>query len=409
LGSDNFGEVVDNRGVGGYLRHARNELFAQVYNAEYRGKLFKPSSNLEWGAKYQHELIDDRLHEWQLIDSSGFSTPQGVDTLLELFEFVQAENELSSSRYTAFVQQSGLIARDSTRLTYSFGLRSQYWSLNKEFFLSPRISFSYMPNWRKDVLFRASLGSYNQSPFYRELRDKKGLLYTNLKAQKSVHLVLSADYNFSAWTRPFKFVGALYYKKLSDIIPYEIDNLRIRYLPELTATGYTTGIDLRVNGEFVPGVESWASLSVMSSREDIANDGHGYIPRPTDQRCSFSMFFQDYLPNRPSYKMNLKLHYSSGLPTGALNSERHEQLIRIPSYKRVDIGFSKIVKEGAVGSKSKYLKHFNSLVVSVEVFNLLGIRNTISYLWITDVVQNQYAVPNYLTSRLLNLKIQAKF
>ena len=409
LGSDNFGEVVANRGVGGYLRHARNELFAQVYNAEYRGKFFKSNANLEWGAKYQHELIDDRLREWQLIDSSGFSTPQGVDTLLELFEFVQAENELSSSRYSGFVQQSGFFTSDSTRFTYSLGLRSQYWTLNNEFFVSPRASLSYLPNWSRDVLFRASIGSYNQSPFYRELRDKKGLLYTNLKAQKSIHFVLSTDYNFTSWNRPFKFVGSLYYKKLKDIIPYEIDNLRIRYLPELTATGYTTGIDLRVNGEFVPGVESWASLSLMSSREDIANDGHGYIPRPTDQRCSFSMFFQDYLPNRPSYKMNLKLHYSSGLPTGALNSERHEQAIRIPSYKRVDIGFSKIVKEGASGSQSKYLKHFNSLVVSAEVFNLLGIRNTISYLWITDVVQNQYAVPNYLTSRLLNLKIQAKF
>ena len=409
LGSENFGEVVANRGVGGYLRHARNELFAQVYNAEYRGKFFKSNANLEWGAKYQHELIDDRLREWQLIDSSGFSTPQGVDTLLELFEFVQAENELSSSRYSGFVQQSGFFTSDSTRFTYSLGLRSQYWTLNNEFFVSPRASLSYLPNWNRDVLFRASVGSYNQSPFYRELRDKKGLLYTDLKAQKSIHLVLSTDYNFTSWNRPFKFVGELYYKKLKDIIPYEIDNLRIRYLPDLTATGYTTGIDLRVNGEFVPGVESWASLSLMSSREDIANDGHGYIPRPTDQRCSFSMFFQDYLPNRPSYKMNLKLHYSSGLPTGALNSERHEQTIRIPSYKRVDIGFSKIVKDGSSGSQSKYLKHFNSLVVSAEVFNLLGIRNTISYLWITDVVQNQYAVPNYLTSRLLNLKIQAKF
>lgn len=409
LGSENFGEVVANKGIGGYLRHARNELFAQVYNAEYRGKFFKKSSNLEWGAKYQHELIDDRLREWQLIDSSGFSTPQGLDTLLELFEFVQAENELNSSRYSGFIQQSGFFTSDSTRITYSLGLRSQYWTLNNEFFVSPRASLSYLPNWSRDVLFRASVGSYNQSPFYRELRDKKGLLYTNLKAQKSIHFVLSADYNFSSWNRPFKFVGELYYKKLKDIIPYEIDNLRIRYLPEQTATGYTTGIDLRVNGEFVPGVESWASLSLMSSREDIANDGHGYIPRPTDQRCSFSMFFQDYLPNRPSYKMNLKLHYSTGLPTGALNSERHEQTIRIPSYKRVDIGFSKIVKEGSSGSQSKYLKHFNSLVVSAEVFNLLGIRNTISYLWVTDVVQNQYAVPNYLTSRLLNLKIQAKF
>ena len=409
LSSDNFGEVVDNRGVGGYLRHARNDLFAQVYNAQYRGKFYKKKSNLEWGVKYQHELIDDRLKEWQLIDSSGFSTPQGLDTLLELFEFVQAENELNSSRYSAFVQQVGYFDAYNARFTYSLGVRSLYWTLNDEVFLSPRASLSYLPNWKRDVLFRASIGSYNQSPFYRELRNKKGVLFTDLNSQKSTHFVLSSDYNFQSWDRPFKFVGELYYKRLTDIIPYEIENLRIRYLPELSASGYTVGVDLRVNGEFVPGVESWASMSLLSSREDIENDGHGYIPRPTDQRFGFSMFFQDYLPNRPSYKMNLKLHYSSGLPTGALNSERHEQLFRIPSYKRVDIGFSKIVKQGGIGSKSNYLKHFDSLVLSLEIFNLLGIRNTISYLWVTDVVQNQYAVPNYLTSRLLNIKIQAKF
>jgi len=409
LSSDNFGEVVDNRGVGGYLRHARNDLFAQVYNASYKGKFFKEKSSFEWGAKYQHELIDDRLREWQLVDSSGFSTPQGLDTLLELFEFVQADNELNSNRLSAFIQQNGILISDSVRFTYSLGLRSQYWTLNEEVFVSPRVSVSYLPNWKRDVLFRASIGSYNQSPFYRELRNKKGVLYPNLKAQKSIHFVLSTDYNFSSWGRPFKFVGELYYKHLKDIIPYEIENLRIRYLPELSAIGYTTGIDLRVNGEFVPGVESWASMSLLSSREDIENDGHGYIARPTDQRFSFSLFFQDYLPNRPSYKMNLKLHYSSGLPTGALNSKRHEQIFRIPSYKRVDIGFSKVLKHGDVGSKSKYLKYFESLIISAEVFNLLGIRNTLSYLWVTDVVQNQYAVPNYLTSRLLNLKIQAKF
>ena len=409
LSSDNFGEVVDNRGVGGYLRHARNDLFAQVYNASYNGKFFKEKSSFEWGAKYQHELIDDRLREWQLVDSSGFSMPQGLDTLLELFEFVQADNELNSSRLSAFIQQNGVLSSDSVRFTYSLGLRSQYWSLNEEVFISPRVSVSYLPNWKRDVLFRASIGSYNQSPFYRELRNKKGVLFPNLKAQKSIHFVLSTDYNFSSWGRPFKFVGELYYKQLKDIIPYEIENLRIRYLPELSAIGYTTGIDLRVNGEFVPGVESWASMSLLSSKENIENDGHGYIARPTDQRFSFSLFFQDYLPNRPSYKMNLKLHYSSGLPTGALNSKRHEQIFRIPSYKRVDIGFSKVLKQGDVGSKSRYLKHFESLIISAEVFNLLGIRNTLSYLWVTDVVQNQYAVPNYLTSRLLNLKIQAKF
>lgn len=409
LSSDNFGDIVANRGVGGYLRHARNELFARVFNTQYRGKLYRNQTTLEWGVKYQHEFIDDRLKEWQLIDSSGFSTPQGLDSLLELFEYVASDNELSSNRWSSYVQQGGRFYINDKELTYSIGFRSQYWSMNREFFVSPRLRFSYKPKWMKDILFRVALGSYNQSPFYRELRDKKGTLYTNLKSQKSTHFVFSADYNFISWNRPFKFLGEIYFKDLKDIIPYEIENLRIRYLPELSATGYTTGIDLRVNGEFVSGVESWASMSLMKSQENISGDGHGFIPRPTDQRFAFSMFFQDYLPKNPSYKMNLKLHYSSGLPTGSVNSDRHEQTIRIPPYRRVDIGFVKVLKEGNEGSKSKYFKHFNSIWLSAEVFNLLGIRNTISYLWVTDVTQDQYAVPNYLTSRLLNLKLQAKF
>lgn len=409
LGSENFGEVVANRGVGGFLRHARNELFAQVYNAQYRGKWYRNQMSLEWGAKYQHELIDDQLKEWQLIDSSGFSMPQEVDSVLEMFEFVHAENEITSNRVSSYIQQSGFVEIDSSKLSYNAGLRAQYWSMNGELFVSPRLGVSYQPNWTRDVLFRLAIGSYNQSPFYRELRDKEGRLYTDLKSQKSKHFVLSADYNFKSWNRPFKFVGEVYYKALTNIIPYEMDNLRIRYLPNESAIGYTTGLDLRVNGEFVPGVESWASLSLMKSQEDILGDGHGYIPRPTDQRFNFSMFFQDYLPRNPSYKMNLKLHYSSGLPIGAVNSERHEQTIRIPSYRRVDIGFSKVIKDGDKGSKWKNFKHFDSIWLSAEVFNLLAIRNTISYLWVTDVVQNQYAVPNYLTSRLLNLKLQAKF
>ena len=409
LSSDNFGEVVANRGVGGFFRHARNELFAQVFNIQYRSKWAHNHSTTEWGAKYQSEDINDRLNEWQLIDSSGFSMPQGTDTILEIFEYVKANNRLTSHRLTSYIQQTGEINLAKTKFNFNIGLRSHYWSMNKEHFFSPRAGISFLPNWEKDVLMKFSIGSYNQSPFYRELRDKKGNLFTQIKSQKSIHFVVTADYNFSSWGRPFKFVTALYYKSLKDIIPYEIDNLRIRYLPEQSAKGYTTGIDFRVNGEFVPGVESWASFSLMKSEEDIFGDGHGFIPRPTDQRLSFSLFFQDYLPKSPSYKTNLRLHYSSGLPVGAINSERYEQTIRIPAYRRVDIGFTKIIKQGNQGSKWRYFENFDSVWLSAEIFNLLGIRNTVSYLWVTDVVQNQYAVPNYLTSRLLNLKLQMKF
>lgn len=409
LGSENFGQVVSNQGVGGYFRHARNELFARVFNIEYRGKLLKNDRTTDWGIKYQNDFIDDRLKEWQLIDSSGFSVPQHSDSLLELFEFVQAENILNTHKLSAYIQKSGIIDFDRSILNYTIGVRSLYRSMNNELFISPRAGLSFQPNWEKDILFKVAVGSYNQAPFYRELRDKNGVLYKDLKSQKSTQYVLTTDYNFRAWSRPFKFVGELYYKSLSDIIPYEIDNLRIRYLPELMAKGYTMGADFRVNGEFVSGVESWASMSFMKSKEDILGDGFGFIPKPTDQRFSFSMFFQDYLPRNPSYKMNLKLHYSSGLPVGAVNSERHEQTFRIPSYRRLDLGFTKVVKESGKASSYRSLKNFDSLWLSVEIFNLLGIRNTISYLWVSDVVQNQYAVPNYLTSRLLNIKLQAKF
>ncbi len=409
LSSDNFGEIILNRGVGGFFRHARNDLFAQVFNLQYRSKWVHNNSKLEWGAKYQIEEINDQLKEWKLIDSSGFSTPQALDSILEIFEYTEANNLLSSQRITSYIEQNGIINLDQYKLNYSIGLRSNYWSMNNEFFISPRALLSFFPSWEKDVLIKFSIGSYNQSPFYRELRDKEGNLYTHLKSQKSVHFVAASDYNFSSWGRPFKFVTAIYYKSLKDIIPYEIDNLRIRYLPELTARGYTTGLDLRLNGEFVLGVESWASFSLMKSQENIIGDGTGFIPRPTDQRLSFSLFFQDYFPKNPSYKMNLKLHYSSGLPVGATNSERFEQIIRIPAYRRVDIGFTKIIKQGSQGLKWKFIKNFDSILLSAEVFNLLGIRNTVSYLWVSDVVQNQYAVPNYLTSRLLNLKLQMKF
>ncbi len=280
---------------------------------------------------------------------------------------------------------------------------------------------------------------YQQPPFYRELRDLDGNLHLNTPAQQSIHLLTGTDWIFKAWDRPFKLTAEAYYKFLNNLIPYEIDNVRIRYLSGEKAKGYATGIDFKINGEFVPGLESWASLSFMKTEEDIVGDYYyrylnkkgetiipgytsdavavdsvkvnpGYIPRPTDQRVTFSLFFQDHLPNNPTVKVHLNLLYGSALPFGPPDSPKYLQTMRIPPYRRVDIGFSKqIIGEEATYKPKNRLRHIKSLWVSAEVFNLFQISNTVSYLWISDVTNRKYAVPNYLTPRQLNLRLIAKF
>ena len=268
---------------------------------------------------------------------------------------------------------------------------------------------SIKPKWINDWIFNIACGSYNQSPFFKEYRNEQGELNQNIKSQKSIHYIVNSDYQFKYLNRPFKLTASIYYKQLWDIIPFEIDNLRLIYLNHNNAHGYATGLDLKLFGEFVPNVDSWISLSLLKTQEDIAGDGHGYIPRPTDRRLNASIFFQDYFPKNPNYKMQLSLMYGSGLPFGAPNSERFEQTARIPSYKRLDIGFSRLIKKEGVITKSKFINHFTSIWASIEVFNLIGIQNTSSYIWVSDAQNNYYAVNNYLTGRLLNFKINLKF
>ena len=258
-------------------------------------------------------------------------------------------------------------------------------------------------------------GIYYQAPFYKEIKTSEGELNLDIESQKSTHFVLGSDYLFYSWGRPFKLVSEAYYKKLENLIPYKVDNVRIEYLAENNSNGYAAGIDLKINGEFVPGVESWASLSIMKTEEDIEGDYYidensntiypGFIPRPTDQRINFSMFFQDYIPRNPNYKMHLIMMYGTGMPFGPPSSEKYQDILRIPDYRRVDIGFSSVIKHSAKTSKIRWLNKFRSIWLSAEIFNLLDIDNTVSYLWVTDISGRQYAVPNYLTSRQLNLKI----
>ena len=452
IGKEEFGEAKLNRGVGTYLTHARNYLDATVFSFAHKGFLYKKNPYLQWGIKGQHEEITDQLNEWNMIDSAGFSLPKTPDSVgytnpslqtsrsLELLDVLKTNVNVSSNRMMAYVQNNwAWSTKDTIELTFTGGVRINYWDLNNQTIISPRITFSIKPNWKKDVVFRAAAGLYSQQPFYRELRDLQGVIHTDVKAQESIHMVLGGDYNFKAWNRPFKLVSELYYKHLNNLIPYEIDNVRIRYYANNNAVGYAKGIDLKINGEFVRGVESWVSMSVMKTQEDILDDYYfeyynqagekiiagytydqvvtdsvrfepGYIPRPTDQRVNFSLFFQDYLPKNPNFKMHLNLVYGTGLPFGPPSFERYKDTLHIPSYRRVDIGFSaQLVSEDSELKAKNPLRHLKSMWVSLEIFNLLGINNTISYLWIKDVTNRQYAVPNFLTSRLLNLKLVTKF
>ena len=439
FGSDNLGEVAFNRGIGTFLDHARNYLTANVVSARHIGKWFDGYRILDWGIKYQFEDITDKLSEWNMIDSSGYSLPLNSNQL-QVYDVLKTTIKLQSHRASGFIQNTWMFS-DTSKHRLTTGVRFHYWDVNKQFIATPRANYSFDPKWKKaDMIFRASGGLYYQPPFYRELRDMDGTLNTNVRAQQSYHAVVGMDWNFKAWKRPFKLVAEVYYKYLNDLVTYEIDNVRIRYYAKNNSRGYATGLDLKVNGEFVKGVESWASMSVMTVQEDILDDFYydyynsegekivygitentiptdslrqepGYIPRPSDQRVNFSLYFQDYVPKLPSLKMHLNLVFGSGMPFGPPDNTRYRDTLRIPPYRRVDIGFSYML----LGEKKKYvgpknpLKHFKSIWISLEVFNLLGTNNTLSYLWISDITNRQYAVPNYLTTRRINAKIVMKF
>ncbi len=445
LGDENYGEVIEKQGVGTFINHARNYLDVNIWSAEHQGRYYSDSHEMEWGAKFQHETVNEQLREWTLQDSAGYTLPhpyifpgqlEPPHYPLEMNGFLKSKNALESNRVSGYIQDTRKISKTHD-LSLTMGVRATFWDFTDEFLVSPRATISYQPNWEKDIVFRLSGGYYHQPPLYKELINHQGVLLKDVKSQESIHFVLGGDWNFKAWNRPFKLVTELYYKNLRHLIPYEVDNVRIRYFPELSSHGYTTGIDMKVNGEFVPGLESWISLSVMNTMEDIEGDyvernydaeGNlvssnssqeiaytereeiGYRPRPLDQRVNFSMFFQDFIPKLPTYKMNMRLLFGTGLPIEYPGSKNTKSTVRIPSYKRVDIGFSKQIIGGASKIKpTRFFKHFDSMWVSLEVFNLLDFKNTISYFWVTDIHNQQLAVPNYLTPRQINLKLHLEF
>ncbi len=440
LGKDNFGQVAFNRGVGTFLNNGRNRIDATVLNIEHKGtRTIKRNSELLWGLRYQHESINDKLSEWRMIDSAGYISNYNPNDIT-LQDVIKTKINLESNRVQGYLQYKfNKRLKDSSQIAITGGVRANYWDYNKQTVFSPRVTFTYKPNWKRDILFKASYGYYYQPPFYREMRGFDGQLNPNIKAQQSIHYLLSADYNFRAWNRPFKFIVAGYYKEMKDLIPYEIDNTRIRYFAKNNSVGYTTGVDLRINGEFIKGVDSWATIGILKTMENLTDDRRvtyfnsdgdtikqgltfnkipvdssvvlpGYIPRPTDQRVTFGLFFQDYIPKLPSCKMYINLQFGTGLPFGPPDHQRWKQIFRMPPYRRVDIGFAyQIIKENKPLPKSHAFHNIKGMFVSLEIFNLLQIDNTVSYNWVTDVTNRQYAVPNYLTRRQLNLKLQVKF
>jgi CarboxypepD_reg-like domain/TonB-dependent Receptor Plug Domain len=425
IGSDTYGDSIMNIGIGTFLNHARNYLTASVYSVTFNGGYYKANTRLRWGVKYNYEAIDDALSQWKMLDSAGYSLPYNGSSI-ELYESARATNKIYSNRVTAYIQDTySRKFANNADFYLNIGVRANYWDFNKEFNLTPRMSFAYKPDWEKDMLFRFASGFYYQPPFYKEMKNADGVVNPDIKSQKSIHFVLGNDYNFSAWNRPFKLSTEIYYKILNDLIPYKIDNVHLEYSAKNMANGYAYGVDFKINGEFVQGIESWASLSLMQTKEDIDGDFYydsegllvepGYYPRPTDQLVNFSMYFQDYLPMNPSYRMNLSLHYGSSLPFSSPEKDRYDQVYRMKPYKRVDLGFSKVIikkdKEFKLGS---FLNVFEDMWISFEIFNLLDINNTISYMWVKTVSNqagnaSQYAVPNYLTSRRYNLKLTIKF
>jgi hypothetical protein len=444
-GSEQTGNVISNQGVGTYIEHARNDFYSRVFNIDHKGAYKNDQFTLKWGARYQHQYFDDFINEWEMIDSAGYSLPHPHDSIgsanpphpsFNIQHLSKGHNELRINNIDGYVHNEWTFnTNNADVLTLSLGLRANYWGYNNEVNISPRAGLAYKPSWNSDMLFRLSGGVYVQPPFYRELRMFDGSLVSpeDASTQKSYQAVFTHEYNFMAWDRPFVLTSELYYKYLKDIIPYEVDNIRIRYFADQKATGYAAGLDVRINGEFVKGIESWASLSIMKSVENIkyylspsgtilsqtdVNNGAEYvcdtiirgIPRPSDQRLNMSIFFQDYLPYIPSFKVNLKLVFGTGMPFGSPYSERYQHKMRMSQYRRVDIGFSKqLISETSSFKKNNPLSYVRNCWLTLEIFNLLGINNVSSYMWVTDVYNIQYAVPNYLTPRQINLKLVAEF
>ena len=411
------GETIGGElGVGRYHEHARNRLKASVYSLSLKGNTGLAGHNLSYGVSFNHEKIHDRSREWELRDSAGYSLPSTGDAVHVIYN-LSSRQDFASNRVAFFAQDTYKINSSLGLFSFNGGVRLSYWDFNKELLLSPRVNVSFIPEANNSFALRFATGLYYQSPFYKEYRmpvvDTDGntiiTLNKDIKSQRSLQFILGGDYTFRALDRPFKLSAELYYKHLSNLIPYEVDNLKIVYSGLNETTGYTAGLDMKLFGQFVPGTDSWISFSLMKTQESLNGIN---VPRPTDQRYSFAMYFTDYFPNIPKLKFSLRGIFSDGLPTTAPQSSRDVGYFRAPAYKRVDAGLSYALlsplKEGDA-QRAGFLKYIKSIWLGVDIFNLLDISNVSSYYWVTDVNEIQYAVPNYLTRRQFNLRLSVDF
>lgn len=393
-GSSTFNECLATVGVGSLYRYGRNVLQAQLYHSEMRHELILDDRNkLEAGFSYSWQQIDDSLDEYSFRDSAGFVV--GLEAL------DNAAN-LNVSRLEGYVQHRWS-PNPSHQLVY--GIRLNRFSLNGQLLISPRAQYAYRFPGSMDFVLRLAAGAYHQPPFYREMRDFSGNLNTALRAQRSYHFIGGVDYALMLWGRPFKIIAEAYYKALRDIVPFDVDNVRLRYYANNGATGYATGFDFRMNGEFIPGAESWISLGLLKTEEDLNFDQRGFIRRPTDQRLTTSIFFQDHVPWDETFRVNLSAQFATGLPFGPPQDLVNRTVFVSDWYRRVDVGFSKVFDFDAKGKKA--LGIFRSLWLGADVLNLLGASNDISFLWIPDFANRQFAVPNSLSQRFFNFRLVA--
>lgn len=404
-------ETSENLGVGTYFQHARNYLKANVANVKLLFATKTKRHELEGALTYKKEHINERSTEYEMRDSSGYSIPHTGSDLYMVYS-MRANNELKASRIEAYIQDIYRFSSrgEHTHFTLNYGVRMSHWSFNNETILSPRVSLGVVPAFSRDVTMRVAAGLYYQAPFYKEIRDTttvNGVTVASLnakaKSQRSVHFIMGMDYRFNVKNRPYKFTTEVYYKALGNLVPYSVNNVKVVYYGGNMCSGHAAGIDMKLYGEFVPGTDSWISLSVMDTKMRL--NGRS-IPLPTDQRYAVNLYFTDYFPGTDRWKMSLKLAYADGLPFSTPHQELETNTFRAPAYKRADIGLSYRL----VNNENKtHGKTFRNVWLGLDCLNLFGINNVNSYYWITDVTSHQYAVPNYLTGRLINARVQFEF
>lgn len=424
-----FGLINNPLGAGLSQTYARNTLNIQVWNASHKGVLDNGKHYWQWGVSAEQQAIKDKLNEWEYQDSAGYNLPYRPNNLT-LSKVIKSKADIDITRVSGYIQDN-IIFRDSSDFTLQAGLRFNYNSLNKELLFSPRVGFAWKPDqWRRDIIFRGAAGIYVQPPFYRELRRYDGTINEDLKAQKSIQVSGGFDYSFRTGNRSFRLTTEAYYKNMWDVVPYDIDNVRLRYFGENQAKAYATGIEARLFGELVKDAESWISVGIMRTRENLDNDSYytykldslnqptdstltqgGWLRRPSDRFFTFGLFLQDYLSTNKNAKVFLNLLYGSNMPYNIPNSVRYRNGLIIEPYIRIDVGFSLLLLDSEKSNRRSHnpFRNFDNIWASFEVFNLIDRDNTISYLLIKDFSNTVFAMPNRLTPRLLNLKLVARF